>query len=241
MDVKKLGRRATVFQFTEIESYSTYVYLIETEKRFFLIDTFCGAGSMAPIREMLDSSCKEVIVINTHFHWDHVWGNCSFRDKTIVGHEKCRSLLAQRWEEQLEKNGRYRAGRADKTLPNLTFTDRLFFVEDGIELFSSPGHTEDSISVYDHEEKILYVGDNLEKPLIYVESPEIGGYLATLETYRKVHPRMLAAGHTLALTEADIENTIDYLKGLSEGGEPVFQSEYEKEIHAQNLRMVSHA
>ena len=36
----------------------------------------------------------------------------------------------------------------------------MYFPEDGISLFHTPGHTDDGISIYDAVDKALYVGDN---------------------------------------------------------------------------------
>jgi glyoxylase-like metal-dependent hydrolase (beta-lactamase superfamily II) len=242
MEIHKIGCRATAFTFNKIESFLTNVFLIKGKSKVFLIDTFCGSDSMTPILNALKEYVhKEVIVINTHFHWDHVWGNSSFCNHTIISHERCRALLDSGWETQLNKNRKYVMGNAEKVLPNFTFTEKMIFHEDGIELFHSPGHTEDSISVFDHHERILYAGDNLEKPLVYVENADITAYIATLENYLAYKPSTILAGHTLQLTVEDIESTIEYLKGLSEGKKIDFESEYERETHARNLKTINKA
>lgn len=100
-------------------------------------------------------------MVNTHFHWDHVWGNCAFAAE-VIGHEQCRTLLEENWEAQLDKQKKFLRGRVERRLPTITFEQRLCFPEERIELFYSLGHTRDSISLYDQEERILYVGDNLD-------------------------------------------------------------------------------
>ena len=240
MKIEKISKNTTMFTFDSIESYLTSVFLIEKESKIYIIDTFCGSDSMIPILNMLNNDLdkKEVVVINTHFHWDHVWGNCSFKGNNIISHKLCRKLLDELWEEQINKNMKYICGKAEKCLPNITFDERITFENDGIELFYSPGHTEDSISIFDHEEKILYVGDNLEKPLIYVESNDIPTYIRTLENYLRYNPKKIMAGHTSNLTEEDIFNTIKYLKDLQIGKEMHFESEYTKTVHKQNLSYI---
>lgn len=239
MKIQKINNSAAVYTYDELESCSTNVFLIERESKIYIIDTYCGSNSMIPILNAIENipEYKELIVINTHFHWDHVWGNCSFKGSKIISHELCRELLDRHWETQINKNKAYISGIAEKTLPNLTFKERMFFQSDGIELFYSPGHTADSISIFDHSEKILYAGDNLEKPLIYVENAEISTYIRTLENYMNYHPRKVMAGHTLDLTEADIIDTIEYLKALSDGKEMYFEEVYKNQIHKQNLKM----
>jgi glyoxylase-like metal-dependent hydrolase (beta-lactamase superfamily II) len=240
MNIRKISNNTTAYIFNSIENYTTNVYFIEKESRIYLIDTFCGSDSMVPILNRINTNSKkkEVIVINTHFHWDHVWGNCSFKENSIFGHEKCRELLEINWDIQINKNQKYILGMVEKCLPNISFKDKVIFHNDGIELFYSPGHTKDSISIFDHEEKILYAGDNLEKPIIYVESDDVSAYINTLENYIKYCPLKIVASHTLNITEEDIFDTIEYLKGLSCGEKMYFETEYQTQIHRQNLDTV---
>ncbi|MCX7708307.1 MAG: MBL fold metallo-hydrolase [Clostridia bacterium] len=237
MNTQTISPKAKVYVFDSIEDYVTHVFLIEKKSRFYLIDTFCGSDSMVPVLDTIHLSPqqKDVIVINTHFHWDHVWGNCCFAGCTIISHEKCRKSMETHWETQLDKNRNYISGKAEKCLPNLTFTEKLTFCEDGIEIFYSPGHTEDCISVFDHEEGILYVGDNLEKPIIYVESSDIPAYVKTLERYLRYPATQIVSGHTLGLTKKDILSAIEYLNFLSTGHPMTFESAYAQKIHLQNL------
>lgn len=237
MDIQSISRNAIAYVYDSIESYLTNVFLIEGRSKVFIIDTFCGSESMVSVLNTLNTNFqnKEIIVINTHFHWDHVWGNCSFRGKNIISHEICRELLDKQWETQVNKNKRYIEGKVEKCLPGITFKEKIIFHDEGIELFYSPGHTVDSISIFDHNERILYVGDNLEKPIIYVENDDISAYIKTLENYLNYKPKKIAAGHTLNLTEENIFETIEYLNGLSIGKEMHFESEYERKIHYQNL------
>jgi len=240
MKTQSISQNATAYIYDSVESYLTNVFFIEHESKIFIIDTFCGSESMAPILNRLSNNSynKEVVVINTHFHWDHVWGNCSFKDGNIISHEMCRELLDKLWETQIIENRKYITGIADKYLPNITFEEKIMFHNEGMELFHSPGHTPDSISIFDHNEKILYVGDNLEKPIIYVEDADILTYINTLKNYLNYKPKKIVAGHTLNLTKQDIFNTIEYLKRLSTGKEMYFESEYMRKVHEQNLSVV---
>ncbi|WP_097025963.1 MBL fold metallo-hydrolase [Clostridium peptidivorans] len=240
MEIKQISGKSTAYVYDDIENYLTSVFLIEKKSKIYLIDTFCGSNSIKPIINEINkiSQHKEVIVINTHFHWDHVWGNCSFKGRNIISHEMCRKLLDKFWEEQINKNSEYIFGEAEKHLPNITFKEKIIFEDDGIELFYSPGHTIDSISIFDHEEKILYVGDNLEKPIIYVESDDVDTYINTLKNYLSYNPKKIVASHTLEITKEDLLNTIKYLKSLQVNEEVKFESEYERKIHKENLKIV---
>lgn len=238
MENIKISKNSNVFIYNDIESYTTNVFLIEKKSKIFLIDTFCGPDSMMPIKKILEHNNKEVIVINTHFHWDHVWGNSSFKKNIIISHELCRELLDKYWEEQLKKNEKYILGNIEKYLPNLTFKENINFYNEGIEIFYSPGHTIDSISIFDHDEKILYVGDNLEKPIIYVENNDIKTYIKTLNKYLDYKPKKIIASHTLNLTEENIHQTIKYLNDLKNGNKIEFENEYMRKIHIENYNLI---
>ncbi|MDP4144017.1 MAG: MBL fold metallo-hydrolase [Bacillota bacterium] len=233
MKIKKISKNAAAFVYDNIPAYLTNVFLINKSSNTYIIDTYCGSDSMLPVRDMIEN--KEAIIINTHFHWDHIWGNCVFEKNQIISHKLCRDLIAESWDTQLIKNSKYITGKVEKTLPNVTFTDKIFFHNDEIELFHSPGHTADSISIFDHEEKILYVGDNLEKPILYVEDKNISQYISTLENYLSYKPKKIVSGHTLYLTEKDLSESIKYLENLSTGKDIYFEDEYCKEIHQQNM------
>ena len=240
MENIKISKNCNAFIYNNIESYTTNVFLIEKRSKIFLIDTFCGPDSMMPIKKILECEYnnKEVIVINTHFHWDHVWGNSSFKENIIISHELCRELLDKYWEDQLKKNEKYILGNIEKYLPNLTFKENMNFHNEGIEIFYSPGHTVDSISIFDHDEKILYVGDNLEKPIIYVENNDIKTYIKTLKKYLDYKPEKIIASHTLNLTEENINQTIKYLNDLKNGNKIEFETEYMRKIHIENYNLI---
>ena len=39
---------------------------------------------------------RRVVVVNTHHHWDHVYGNAAFRDVDIVAQRGCPRLITAR-------------------------------------------------------------------------------------------------------------------------------------------------
>mgnify|MGYP000884136544 FL=1 len=235
---EKISNRCTAYIFHDL-GIDTFVYLVETKKKVFIVDTFCGSLSMEPILVDLEKMIgKKAIIVNTHFHWDHVWGNCAFSEE-IISHGKCRAYLDRYWEKQIEAHKKQIRGRTEKKLPTITFSDRFCYPEEGIELFYSPGHTDDSISLFDHDDKLLYAGDNLEKPLIYVEDNDLETYIKTLEKYIAFSPKMIMAGHSMGLTGEDLLGAIDYLRRLGAGEEMVFTTEYERSVHENNKRVLS--
>ncbi|MEJ2278523.1 MAG: MBL fold metallo-hydrolase [Candidatus Lokiarchaeota archaeon] len=58
------------------------IYLILGTDKALLVDTGCGLYPLRPIIDGLRKD-RELIVLNTHFHWDHVLGNREFEEVKI--------------------------------------------------------------------------------------------------------------------------------------------------------------
>jgi len=240
MEEAVITGNSVAYIYNEIIEYYTCVFLIEKKNRFFVIDTFCGSLSMEPVIRHLEKIApkKEVVIVNTHFHWDHVWGNVAFKDKTIVGHRFCREDLLNNWQSQIDNNGQYISGKVEPVLPSLVFDKSIFFPDDQIEIFHSPGHTRDCISVFDWAEGALYVGDNVETPVVYVEDPDLDTYVETLNHYLSLPTRKIFSSHTLEITNLDIQKTIDYLLMIKDGERVDFETANENRIHLENLAVL---
>ena len=87
-------------------------------------------------------------------------------------------------------------------LPNLVFEDTLYFPDDKIRILHTPGHTADSISVLDEEERIINVGDNIGDSMDEIV-PSIGTnkeiYSNTLLEYKKIDFDTCVSGHNVIL------------------------------------------
>lgn len=195
MKVQKIGKRSLVFTYPGPE-WNLNLHIIMGDRYNYVIDTGCGPKSVAPLLKHIQG--KPVIVINTHFHWDHVWGNCAFPDSLIVSHKLCRELVIGRWDEMIARNRRYVAGAVNMRLPDMTFEGSLYFEDDGIKVWHTPGHTKDSISVLDERDKVLNAGDNIgDTPRAIV--PELActkeEYKNTLQMYSETEFDVCISGH----------------------------------------------
>ena len=238
MEILNLSSNSKAFVFDELKPIPTAVYLIEGEKHQFLIDTFCGSGYLDDISKEISRCGKPLIVINTHHHWDHIWGNCTFPDAPIVSHTLCRQYIESEWEKQYNRDKHYIKGNATKTLPNITFQQELVFEEDGIVLFHTPGHSLDSISIYDRNYKILYGGDNLELPFVYINHKDIDQYIRVLQDYLTMDVVRYTGSHTLTMTRSDIQTSIQYLNDLKCGTPLTIEDSYLRFVHELNLKIL---
>ena len=168
----------------------------------YLIDTGLGSESIVPIKEHLQQDSKPVIVINTHFHWDHIWGNHCFSDSIIIAHERCRDLMIENWDEMLERNKGFIRGDVKKVLPNLTIKDSIYFPEDDIYIFYAPGHTIDGICVFDGQDKVLNVGDNIGDTvdeLLPELDMDVESYRKSILRYKELDVQACVSGHNQIL------------------------------------------
>lgn len=213
MKVQKIGSRSTVFTFGPAD-WNLNLQLIEGDRYDYVIDTGLGSGSAAPIMEGIKGGKKPIVVINTHYHWDHIWGNAVFADSVIISHRLCREMIAQKWDEMTAKNGRYIDGEAKMLLPGLTFDGELYFSDDGIKIIYTPGHTVDSISVLDERDGVLNAGDNIgdtaEEIVPSLACPK-DVYIKTLELYKNMEFEYCVSGHNEVMGRDVIERILSEL------------------------------
>lgn len=209
MKATKLGTRNYIFTYKE-EDWDLNLHLIKGDQYNYVIDTGLGSDSVAVIKEYLDDS-KPTIVINTHFHWDHIWGNHCFENSVIIASKEAQKRMAQSWDMMLAKNQNYVRGEVRKQLPTLVFEEELYFPEDQIYLFISPGHSADGISVYDEKDRVLNAGDNIGdtmEALLPEQEVRDEVFIGTLRKYQYLEIAYCVSGHNQVITPTVFEDMI---------------------------------
>lgn len=153
------------------------------------------------------------IVLNTHFHGDHIQGNKNFeRSAVIVAQENVRKRLIA--------NNKESAPTLDM-LPTVTFADRLTINFNGeeVQMIHFPnGHTDGDSIVYFTRSKVLHLGDMFFFEMFPAVYSEGGGnirqlvrsldqILANIPADAKVVP-----GHGRLATMEDLKNYVAMLK-----------------------------
>jgi glyoxylase-like metal-dependent hydrolase (beta-lactamase superfamily II) len=132
--------------------------------------------TLAQAREILDDlrdlgSPRVGIVVNTHGHYDHVFGNAVLRPAVIWGHERCRTMIELTGEAQREKVARDMPALASELAevvldpPERVFADAATLDLDGREIrlaYLGRGHTDNDIVVSIPDADVLCAGDLLE-------------------------------------------------------------------------------
>lgn len=140
------------------------------------------------------------LVVNTHFHGDHTFGNSILGPRaTVVAHRDARAEMAatglglqQLWPD-------VEWGAVDVRLPHVTYHDDLVLhVGDvRVELFHpGPAHTLTDTVAWVPEHAVLFAGDivmNGVTPFCLMGSIE--GSIRTIDRLRALRPRTVVPGH----------------------------------------------
>lgn len=133
-------------------------------------------STLRQAREILDDlralgSPRVAIVVNTHGHYDHAFGNAAFRPAVIWGHERCVAMIRDTGERQRSETAAELPELARELAevvldpPERTFVDRATLDLAGrrIELdYLGRGHTDNDIVVRVPDANVLCAGDLVE-------------------------------------------------------------------------------
>lgn len=148
-----------------------WMYLIDGPERAMLIDTGFGVGDLkALVRELVGD--KELIVVNTHAHVDHCYGNCQF--DRVYCHEAelprlRKTMNPHIWDYLFNDDGTCKWTEFDRA-DLVSFKEyeavgieegHLFDLGDGymVEAVPLPGHTPGQCGYFDHVTGAIFIGD----------------------------------------------------------------------------------
>ncbi len=123
------------------------------------------------LRELTDRPVS--VVVNTHGHSDHAFGNAPFRPAPIWGHVRCATMLRETGQRQLDglraNIPEMAAEFAEVVLdvPDCTFSGRATVEVDpggrSVELrYLGRGHTDNDVTVVVPDAHVVFAGDLLE-------------------------------------------------------------------------------
>lgn len=178
-------------QFEEVISF-----LVTGEERALLFDTGLGIGDMR--RVVSELTDLDVIVVNSHSHYDHIGGNHQFDTIYSTGSDYSRARAEGSAPEDVA--GFFTEGWVWKTLPAdvnpKTFRSEPFditkTVRDGevidlggrqLEVVMVPGHAPDALCLLDRDNRIIFTGDTFYLAPLYthLEGSDFDRYAESAE------------------------------------------------------------
>ena len=158
------------------------------------------------------------VLVNTHHHGDHTYGNCLLPFATIIGHERCREeILATGIAHYDGLFDPVQWGELTAAPPFVTFTDELnLYVGDlRVELrhLSDAAHTTNDVVAWVPERGVLFSGDlvfNGGTPFVVMGS--VAGALEALERIRELAPAVIVPGHGAPCGLDAVEACASYLE-----------------------------
>lgn len=209
MKIQPITKRNILFTF-EYPEWDLNLHLIMGEHRDFLIDTGIGRENIEPILRYRNDLGRrnELVIVNTHYHFDHIRGNHFFKDHLIIAHRLCPQMIEQDWDHAIERYREFWQDDVEKVLPNLLISDEIYFPREHIRIFATAGHSTDGISVFDEIDGVLNVGDNIGDTMEQLV-PELEcskeEYRQALQKYASLNFRYLVSGHNVLCDKTVLE------------------------------------
>lgn len=213
----------------------TISHLVVGEDRALLFDTGIGLLPLRPVVERITD--LPVTVLNSHTHYDHVGGNWEFDTVLAMDTDYTRSNMAGFTNDIVGGDfvaATFCKGAPDGVKPQ-SFATRAWraskFVKDGdvidlggrsLQVLHTPGHTPDSVTLYDREHRLLFTGDTWYDASLWLfaHGTNLDDYDASLERLLPIENNAdyLLGAHNLARVESGrLQKVRDVLREIREG------------------------
>jgi len=207
-----------------------FSYLVGGSERDLLIDTGMGVENQRVLLENFRQPEKELIVINSHSHFDHIGGNRFFPEVFVPRNEWENFNIRRGWDRNYMLKNRVVAGFLPEAKGIVTRSKIERYNVPGYESFRSlltedctidlgdrvlrvletPGHTPGGISLYEEESGLLFSADILYRGPLYahLEGSSVSDYLHSLlrlldmgDSIKIIHP-----GHNYSSEKPNLIN-----------------------------------
>lgn len=213
MQIERISENVYWFQ-SEIYAQATAGVIVGPQWAV-VIDTLAMPEETLELRRYIEEDLHLPVryIINTHHHADHSWGNCFFPGSTVIAHELCRQEMINRGFDALE-NAAVHDPQFKQTkliLPHLTFSEgsiQLLVGKKHLNIFSTPGHSADGISVLVDEDRVLFAGDAF-LPIPFIVDGDINQMRASLKMIGTLSLENVVQGHGDVILRGEIQDAID--------------------------------
>lgn len=183
-----------------------------------IVDTSLFPEKARKVREFVNDFFRRPIgvVVNTHYHPDHTFGNVAFEGFKIVSSELTKSFMESFDEEYLSKLPPIHKIVTPNFLFDEEYEDRNLLIK------RLGGHTPDSSIVFFKQERLLVVGDLLFNGFHaeIVADSDLDAWIDALKFIETLKPVWIVPGHgEIANTESlkAMERYLMKMKRLIEG------------------------
>jgi cyclase len=204
-----------IFVFTSDLYAQVTAGVILTDEGAIVIDTLPFPQEAAELRAFVQRHSRQGVryVVNTHHHADHVYGNYLFSGAEFLAHERCRKALLHHGQHGLDQAKAQTLILEDVRLliPDVVFDRGELVVHLGnksLYMMLTPGHTDDSISIWVKEDKVLFAADTV-MPVPYIVFGDLEAMLDSLQFISDMAVDSIVQGHGEVLLRGEILETIE--------------------------------
>jgi|Deesub1362B_J571_1020462.scaffolds.fasta_scaffold03831_4 glyoxylase-like metal-dependent hydrolase (beta-lactamase superfamily II) len=216
-------------------------YLVQGKERSALIDTGMGFCDIREAAEPLAGN--SILVLNTHWHFDHIGGNALFTqiavsilEAKLIEKPIPNDLLRRIYVEPFMEQGvpfpqgfdprtyKIRGSRATRLLDHGEEIDLGGRI---LRVLATPGHTWGSLSFLDSRTGALLCGDFLYPGTLYAhfEDSDPQAYIRSLKRILEVEGevRLMLGGHNEPLVPKDLpKKALEGFQRILEGARPTY-------------------
>jgi glyoxylase-like metal-dependent hydrolase (beta-lactamase superfamily II) len=154
------------------ESLDVNIGIVIGDEGVLVVDTRASHAEADELRSDLSTLTKKPVrwVIDTHWHWDHTFGNARFTGAEIWGHHLCRKAMVERGDSMKEDAAAWwpdRLAEIDEVLitpPTKVFEDTTRLELGGVKVglsYHGLGHTDADIVITVGD--VGFLGDLVEE------------------------------------------------------------------------------
>ncbi|EMD26151.1 MBL fold metallo-hydrolase [Amycolatopsis azurea] len=196
--------------------------LIVSGREAALVDTAATEARAHRLRAQVltVSATAPRVVVNTHSHGDHTFGNFVFPEAVVVGHERTRTEMA---EIGLHLTGLWPEvcwGDIEVVLPTLTFRDRLTLTVGRTSaevLHLGVAHTTNDSVVWLPDQRVVFTGDLAMSGVTpFVMMGSVTGSLEVTAKLRALGAETVVPGHGPVCGPEIFDTTERYLRWVRE-------------------------
>jgi glyoxylase-like metal-dependent hydrolase (beta-lactamase superfamily II) len=207
------------------ESLDLNVGVVLGEQGLLVIDTRASHVEADELQAELRtlSSLPVRWVVDTHWHWDHTFGNARFPESEIWGHELCRKAMVELGDSMKEDAFVWLPDRREEIAEVvITPPTNVFDTVAGIDLgsvlvemtYHGPGHTDSDIVVTVGD--VSFMGDLLEQgaPPVFDDGFPLS-WPATLESAAEIGSSIIVPGHGDTLDRAGAAAQLEEIQAVA--------------------------